>query len=171
MKISLQVNSKTVHVDVPPKKRLLDILREDLGLMGSKEGCGKGECGACTVLLDGKRVNSCLVPAFQLQGSRVVTIEGINEWPVYKSVKKSYIENGAVQCGFCMSGFVMSTVAFLQEKNTNLTEEEIKLGMGGNICRCTGYTKIINSVRDLSDHKEILSQIDLDWRTAFHERD
>ena len=110
----MTINSKQIDINVPPQKRLLDILREELGLIGTKEGCGKGECGACTVLLNGKSVNSCLVPAFQLEGSRVITVEGLQNWQVFNSIKRAYIENSSVQYGFCIPGFVMSTVPFLK---------------------------------------------------------
>ena len=156
MKIKMKVNNKQIELNISPKERLLDILRENLGLIGTKEGCGKGECGACTVLLDGKRVNSCLVPAFQLEGSKVLTIEGLEQWKSFNSIERAYIENGAVQCGFCISGFVMSTAALLNECSLPLTLEEIKHAMGGNLCRCTGYTKILQAIQELANQKEII---------------
>ena len=128
MKISLIINKKKREIDVEPKKRLLDILREDLGLVGTKEGCGKGECGACTVLLNGKRVNSCLIPAFQLEGSQVITVEGLRNWKVFKPIERAYIENGAVQCGFCFPGFVISTISFLKKNSSPVTLDKIKTG-------------------------------------------
>lgn len=168
MNLKFFVNRKHVEIDVSPKKRLLDILRDNLGLIGTKEGCGKGECGACTVFLNSARVNSCLIPAFQLSGARVLTIEGLQKWSVYSDIENSYIANGAVQCGFCMSGFVMSTVAYLKEKDARLSEDDIKSGIGGNICRCTGHTKIIEAVKDLSTNKEILIKIQMEWKNAFN---
>lgn len=175
MKLSFIVNNQNVLVDASPKKRLLDILRDDLDLIATKEGCGKGECGACTVLMNGVRVNSCLIPAFQLRDSIIVTVEGLKDWKVYPEIEKSYIENGAVQCGFCMSGFVMSTLAFLQEaktknkeQNAKIKEKDIQLGIGGNICRCTGHTKIIDAVLDLSQNKEVISKIHSEWDNVFH---
>ena len=167
MKISLIINKKEIEIDVEPKRRLLDILRDDLELNGTKEGCGKGECGACTVLLNGKSVNSCLVPAFQLEASRVVTIEGLQEWRVFEQIERAYIENGAVQCGFCMSGFVISTVVFLKDIAPPVEMDEIKFAFGGNICRCTGYTKIMLAIQELANQKDIVQQIREDWSNAF----
>ena len=181
MNVSFIVNKKKIEIDVSPKKRLLDILRDDLDLIATKEGCGKGECGACTVLMNGVRVNSCLVPAFQLEGSIIVTVEGLQNWKVYSDIEKAYIEHGAVQCGFCMTGFVMSTLAYLQEtgapiraaksqdKRTKINEKKIQQGISGNICRCTGHTKIIDAVVDLSQNKEIISKIHSEWKKAFNE--
>ena len=173
MKINFIVNNKKLKIEVSPKKRLLDILRDDLDLIATKEGCGKGECGACTVLMNGVRVNSCLVPAFQLQNAIIVTIEGLKDWKVYTDIEKSYIEHGAVQCGFCMSGFVMSTLAYLQESITNIEQikkidkKDIQLGIGGNICRCTGHTKIIDALLDLSDNKDVVTKIHSEWQNVF----
>lgn len=167
MKIRFNVNGNQIEFDISPKKRLLDILRENLGLIGTKESCGKGECGACTILLDGKRVNSCLIPALQLEGSKVVTIEGLERWKTFKSIERAYIENGAVQCGFCISGFVMSTAALLNECSPPVTLDEIKHELGGNLCRCTGYTKILQAIQELANQKEIIQQIQEDWRNEF----
>ena len=181
MNVSFIVNKKKIEIDVSPKKRLLDILREDLDLIATKEGCGKGECGACTVLMNGVRVNSCLVPAFQLEGSIIVTVEGLQNWKVYSDIEKAYIEHGAVQCGFCMTGFVMSTLAYLQEtgapigagksqdKRTKINEKQIQQGISGNICRCTGHTKIIDAIVDLSQNREIISKIHSEWKKVFNE--
>ncbi len=163
MKIKFTVNRQEVEVEVSPKKRLLDILREDLGLIGTKEGCGKGECGACTVLFNGRRVNSCLVPALQLPGSRVVTVEGVQRWPVYRAIENAYVEHGAVQCGFCIPGFVISTVGFLKENSFPVTGEQVKWGLGGNICRCTGYSKIVEAVQDLANQTDVVEQIREEW--------
>lgn len=167
MKIKFIVNEKETELEVSPKKRLLDILREDLDLVGTKEGCGKGECGACTVLMNGKRVNSCLIPALQLPGGQIVTIEGLQQWDSFSSIEKAYIEHGAVQCGFCMSGFVMSTVAFLAETPASVSPEQIKWQLAGNLCRCTGYEKIIEAVHDLSQQPELIQQIRKEWQNAF----
>jgi aerobic carbon-monoxide dehydrogenase small subunit len=167
MKIRFTINKKSTELDVEPKKRLLDILRDDLHFVATKEGCGKGECGACTVLLNGERVNSCLVPALQLEGSKVITVEGLRDWRVFKPIEKAFIENGAVQCGFCFPGFIISTVSFLKENHSPVTQEKIKYSFGGNICRCTGYTKIIQAIQGLADHKEIIDQIQKDWKNAF----
>jgi aerobic-type carbon monoxide dehydrogenase small subunit (CoxS/CutS family) len=167
MKIKFIVNGKKIELEVLPKKRLLDILREDLDLIGTKEGCGKGECGACTVLMNGKRVNSCLIPALQLPGSQIVTIEGLQQWNSFNSIEKAYIEHGAVQCGFCMSGFVMSTAAFLAESSAPKLPEQIKWELAGNLCRCTGYEKIMEAVHDLSQQPGLIQQFKNDWQNAF----
>ena len=167
MQIKFTVNKKNHELQVPPKKRLLDILREDLDLIGTKEGCGKGECGACTLLMNGKRVNSCLIPAFQVQGSYIVTIEGLQNWDSFISIEKAYIEHGAVQCGFCMSGFVMSSTAFLAKLSPPISVEKIKWELAGNLCRCTGYEKIIEAIHDLSQQQELIQQIRTDWQKAF----
>jgi aerobic carbon-monoxide dehydrogenase small subunit len=180
MNVNFKVNNKEASVEVSPKKRLLDILRDDLDLIATKEGCGKGECGACTVLMNGVRVNSCLVPAFQLPDAIIVTVEGLVNWKVYAEIEKAYVDHGAVQCGFCMSGFVMSTLAYLQEvsaKNQDthpgqarakIKEKDIQYGIGGNICRCTGHTKIIDAVLDLSQNKNVISKIYSEWDSVFH---
>ncbi|OQX95856.1 (2Fe-2S)-binding protein [candidate division KSB1 bacterium 4572_119] len=161
------VNGKKIKLNVSPKKRLLDILRDDLGLTGTKEGCGKGECGACTVLMDEKRVNSCLIPALQLENKQIVTVEGIKDWSVYKSIERTYIENGAVQCGFCISGFVMSTLSLLKNHSTPVTTDQIKKSMGGNLCRCTGYSRIIKAIQELSNNEKVIQKINKDWRNEF----
>jgi aerobic-type carbon monoxide dehydrogenase small subunit (CoxS/CutS family) len=155
MKLTFTVNGKDRAVEVPPQKRLLDILREDLGLTGSKEGCGRGECGSCTVLLNGRRVNSCLVPAFQLPGNSVITIEGLQTWSGFRLVEQAFTEHGAVQCGFCMPGYVMSAVSLLQEASLPLDLKEVKFRVAGNMCRCTGYSKILEVFMDLQNRKEL----------------
>jgi aerobic-type carbon monoxide dehydrogenase small subunit (CoxS/CutS family) len=167
MQIIFAVNREKLILDVSPKKRLLDILREDLDLIGAKEGCGKGECGACTVLMNGKRVNSCLIPALQLSGSQIVTIEGVQNWDSFNSIEKAYIEHGAVQCGFCMSGFVISSAAFLAGSIPPISLEKIKWDLAGNLCRCTGYEKIVEAVHDLSQQRELIQQIKNDWQNVF----
>lgn len=169
MKFRFKVNNKIIEIDVSPKKRLLDVLRDELDLIATKEGCGKGECGACTVLMNGVRINSCLVPAFQLQDAIIVTVEGLVNWEVYSDIEKSYVNHGAVQCGFCMSGFVMSTLAYLNEIDSKVNEKEIQQGIGGNICRCTGHTKIVDAVVDLSQNKEVISKIHSEWKDVFSE--
>ncbi len=159
MKITFNVNGKDRSLELSPQKRLLDILREDLELTGSKEGCGKGECGSCTVLLNGKRVNSCLVPAFQLPGSAVITIEGLQNWPGFQLVEQAFTEHGAVQCGFCMPGYVMSAVSVLQETPLPLDLKEVKFRVAGNMCRCTGYSKILEVFMDLQNRKDLLKAV------------
>lgn len=146
MKLEFTVNGKNVGLEVPPDRRLLDILREDLGLTGTKEGCGEGECGACTVLLDRRAVHSCLTVAAQLSGREVVTIEGLSDGGEMSDLQRAFVEETAIQCGYCTTGMVMSARALLYE-NPNPTEEEIRIALAGNICRCSGYTQIIRAVK------------------------
>lgn len=146
MKLEFIVNGKSVSLEVPPDRRLLDILREDLGLTGTKEGCGEGECGACTVLLDRRAVHSCLTVAAQLSGKEVVTIEGLSDCGEMSDLQRAFVEETAIQCGYCTTGMVMSARALLYE-NPNPTEEEIRIALAGNICRCSGYTQIIRAVK------------------------
>lgn len=167
MLIEFEVNGNPFKADIDPKVRLLDVLRDDLDLISAKEGCGKGECGACTVFMDGLRVNSCLIPVFQAHKSKIFTVEGVSRWPVYQPLEKAYIEHGAVQCGFCMSGFVMSTMAYLNEVNEGLSDEDIRFALGGNLCRCTGYSKIIDAVRDLAADGELVKSVREEWKHAF----
>lgn len=153
IEIHVRVNGKECTVTTDPTKRLLDMLREDLHLTGTKEGCGIGECGACTVILNGKTINSCLVLAGQAEGSEIITIEGIegkdgNLHPL----QDAFIEAGAVQCGFCTPGMIISAYALLQE-NPKPTIEEIKEAVAGNLCRCTGYKQIIQAVNIVSEQK------------------
>ncbi len=146
MKIRFTVNGRQVERETDARTRLLDLLREDLALTGTKEGCGEGECGACTVLIDGRAVNSCLVLAPQIDGKSVLTIEGLADGETLHPIQQAFVEKGGVQCGFCTPGFIMSTVALLQE-NPDPTDEEILTALEGNLCRCTGYTKIVEAVR------------------------
>ena len=146
MKVKFQVNGRVVEPDVSPWRRLLDVLREDLHLTGTKEGCGEGECGACTVMIDGQIVNSCLVPVAQVEGCEIKTIEGIafSESQLH-AVQQAFIECGGAQCGICTPGMVIAAVNLL-EKTPKPTEPEIRNGLAGNLCRCTGYVKIFESV-------------------------
>ncbi len=142
-----KVNGKPVAVKAPPGRRLLDCLREDLGLIGSKEGCGEGECGACTVLVDGEPVVSCIVPVGQLSdGTEILTIEGIEKKRAGRLLQRAYLEMGAVQCGYCIPGMVVSSYALLL-KNPKPTTKAIREALSGNLCRCTGYAKIIAAVK------------------------
>ena len=150
MKFECIVNGKTRVIDSPPMKRLLDILRQDLGLMGAKEGCGEGECGACAVLLDGRLVNSCMVPAFQLPGRRVETIEALARDGKPDVLQQAFMDSGAVQCGFCTPGMVMAARALLAH-NPSPTREEIRAGIAGNLCRCTGYESIVDAVETAAE--------------------
>lgn len=145
MKLSFYVNNRLVQLETDPDRRLLDILREDLSLTGTKEGCAEGECGACTVLLDGEAVHSCLTLAIQLEGRHVVTIEGLSETGELDILQKAFVEEIAIQCGFCTTGMIMSAKALLL-KNPTPTEEEIRVALSGNICRCSGYVQIVRAV-------------------------
>ncbi len=153
MRIDLTVNGERVECDVAPGMRLLDLLRDRLHLLGTKEGCGEGECGACTVLLDGRPVASCLVLASQADGKEVLTIEGISDGERLHPIQRAFVETGAVQCGFCTPGFIMSTYALLKE-NPHPSEEEIRTALEGNLCRCTGYAKIIEAVNRAAEMME-----------------
>jgi len=136
--------------------RLLDVLREQCELTGSKEGCGEGECGACSVFINGEIVNSCLVPAFQMQGADIQTIEGIADGELLHSVQKSFLEHGGAQCGICTPGMIMAAVDLLKKHN-DPSEEEVREGLAGNLCRCTGYIKIFESVLKACQRKELAS--------------
>ncbi|RJP71413.1 MAG: (2Fe-2S)-binding protein [Ignavibacteriales bacterium] len=146
MKINFILNKTKINIDVEPNRRLLDLLREDFGYTGTKEGCGIGECGACTVIVNNRAVNSCLMLACQIDGCEILTIEGLSENGELHRLQKNFLEKGAVQCGFCTPGMIMSTYALLLE-NPNPTEEEIKEAIEGNLCRCTGYKQIIDAVK------------------------
>lgn len=143
--VNLNVNGKDYSVEVDGSTRLLDLLRDSLGLTGTKEGCGEGECGACTVIMDGEIVDSCLVLAFQCEGKEVITIEGVQTGDILHPAQQAFIEKGAVQCGFCIPGMVLSTKAIL-DKSEDPTDEEIREGISGNLCRCTGYNKMVEAV-------------------------
>ena len=146
MKVAFTVNGKKRRVDAPPMKRLLDVLRDECGLTGTKEGCGEGECGACSVLLDGELVNSCLVPAVQAEGRKIVTVEGLAKGKTLHPVQQAFWEQGGAQCGICTPGMLLASVDLLA-KNPRPSEAEIREGLSGNLCRCTGYVKIVESVQ------------------------
>jgi carbon-monoxide dehydrogenase small subunit len=148
MKIEFRVNGKKRKLKVPPMKRLLDTLREDLELTGTKEGCGEGECGACTVLIDGEPVNSCLVPTCQVDGARVTTVEGLAGRKLSK-LQRAFLEHGGAQCGICTPGMLLAAAALPRRA----TADEIREGLAGNLCRCTGYVKIIDAVAAALDGK------------------
>lgn len=143
------LNGEACHTEIPEDATLLKVLRDILHLTGTKEGCGEGDCGACTVLVDGRSVNSCLFPAVQVEGCQVMTIEGVEAHPELARIQKAFVDYGAVQCGFCSPGMIMSTVALLQ-KNPKPTEEEIRRGLSGNICRCTGYQAMVDAIQSLA---------------------
>jgi len=143
--IKLRVNGYLRELAVKPHQTLLEVLRGPLELTGVKEGCGLGECGACTVLMNGKPVNSCLVLALEADGSEILTIEGLAQGGKLHPIQKAFVEKGAIQCGFCTPGAVMATVGLLKEK-TKVSREEIKKALLGNLCRCTGYIKIMEAV-------------------------
>ena len=140
------LNGEACHTEIPEDATLLKVLRDILHLTGTKEGCGEGDCGACTVLVDGRSVNSCLFPAVQAEGCQVMTIEGVEAHPELARIQKAFVDYGAVQCGFCSPGMIMSTVALLQ-KNPKPTDEEIRRGLSGNICRCTGYQALVDAIQ------------------------
>jgi len=144
--IKLTVNDTEYTIYVKPQATLLDIIREDLGLIGAKEGCGEGECGACTVLMDGLAVNACLILAAEADGKKITTIEGLANGSELHPIQQAFVDIGGLQCGFCTPGMILSTKALL-DKNNDPTDEEIRKGLEGNFCRCTGYTKIIESVK------------------------
>lgn len=146
--IEFNLNGKDIKVDVPEDERLLDMLRDRLMLTGTKEGCGIGECGACTVIVDGEAVNSCLTFAASVDGKSVTTIEGVAQNGELAPIQKSILEHNALQCGFCTPGIVMSIKALL-DSNPKPTEEEIKIAISGNLCRCTGYQQILEAVDDV----------------------
>ena len=146
MKLTFVLNGKNTSLEVAPDKRLLDLLREDLHMTGTKEGCGEGECGACTVIIDGEAVHSCLVLACQLEGRSVLTIEGLAENGELDRIQRNFVEETAVQCGYCTTGMIMSAKALLMH-NPHPTVEEIRVALSGNICRCSGYSQIIRAVQ------------------------
>lgn len=145
MPFQFSVNGRACSVDAPPMARLLDVLREDLRYTGPKEGCGEGECGACTVLIDGLPVNSCLVPVIQVQGAEVVTVEGLANDGRLSALQDAFVRCGAAQCGICTPGFLVTAHALLA-KNPHPTRDEARDALSGNLCRCTGYQKIIDAV-------------------------
>jgi carbon-monoxide dehydrogenase small subunit len=139
------VNGVECTMHAPPMARLLDVLREELRLTGVKEGCGEGECGACSVLLDGELVNSCLVPVMQVEGARITTIEGVALGPRLHAVQQAFLEQGGAQCGICTPGMILAAISLL-ERHPRPTDEQIREGLAGNLCRCTGYGRIFAAV-------------------------
>jgi carbon-monoxide dehydrogenase small subunit len=147
---TFDLNGKSVAVEAKSTTTLLDLLRVQLGVTSVKKGCEQGECGACTVLLDGLPVTSCLILAPQVDGRHVTTVEGLAENPLMKELRNAFMENGAVQCGFCTPGMLLSSYALLRD-NPHPSEEEVRAGIEGNICRCTGYVKIIEAILDAAE--------------------
>lgn len=145
IEVTCKINGKSSHFEIYPMARLLDVIRENAQLTGTKEGCGEGECGACSILLNGELVNSCLVPAIQAQGAEIMTIEGVATSELHP-IQTAFLETGGTQCGICTPGMIIASINLLK-KNPSPTEAEIREGLAGNICRCTGYMKIFDAVR------------------------
>ncbi len=148
-KIRFTINGEVKEMEVQPNKTLLKMLREDLDLIGVKEGCGAGECGACTVLVNNKPVNSCLMLAVEADGKEILTIEGLSDGTNLDPVQESFLKHNAIQCGYCTPGMVMSAKALLN-RNLHPTEEDVKEALAGNLCRCTGYQRIVDAVLDVA---------------------
>lgn len=146
--IQLEINKREYELAVEPNLTLADLLREELGLTGTKKGCEMGDCGSCTVIMDGKNVNSCLILAVQASGSRIETIEGLETSSGLHPLQQSFVEKGAIQCGFCTAGMILSGKTLL-EKNPHPSELEVREALSGNLCRCTGYQKIVEAVTDV----------------------
>jgi carbon-monoxide dehydrogenase small subunit len=152
MMINIQINGTAHALDVPPMKRLLDVLREDLHLTGTKEGCGEGECGACSVIVDGEVINSCLVPVCQVSGSTILTVEGLARDGRLDPLQRAFLECGGAQCGICTPGMLIAARALLDE-TPRPSREDIKEAIAGNLCRCTGYIKIIDAIEQASSSR------------------
>jgi aerobic-type carbon monoxide dehydrogenase small subunit (CoxS/CutS family) len=148
--LSMTVNNHTIALEIQPDELLVDVLRDRLGLIGTKVGCNEGECGACTVLMDGQAVLSCLIPALRADGRKITTIEGLSDGERLHPIQTAFLEHGAVQCGYCIPGFVMSAKALL-DVNPHPSREEIKEAIAGNLCRCTGYVKIMEAIEAAAD--------------------
>ncbi len=151
--VSFTVNGKKITVETPPEKSLLDVLREDLHLTGTKAGCREGDCGACTVIMNGKTVNSCLVFAGQAQDAEITTIEGLSTNGKLHPLQQAFIDKGAVQCGFCIPGMILSAKALL-DANSKPSRPDIKEAISGNLCRCTGYKKIVEAIETAAEQME-----------------
>lgn len=156
MRISFEVNGRVSEVETPPMRRLLDVLREELRLTGTKEGCGEGECGACSVIVDGEVINSCLVPVCQVDGTSVITVEGLARDGRLDPLQQAFLECGGAQCGICTPGMLISARALL-DSNRAPTRDEIKEAIAGNLCRCTGYIKIIDAIEHAARMGESVS--------------
>lgn len=152
--ITLHINGTPHTLDVPPMKRLLDVLRHDLALTGTKEGCGEGECGACAVLLNGDLVNSCLIPALQAHGATLCTIEGVSQNNALHPIQQCFLERGGAQCGICTPGMILATEQLLQT-HPHPTLAQIQEGLAGNLCRCTGYMRIFEAVEQAAQQANL----------------
>ncbi len=152
--ISFKLNGKDMKMEIKPQLLLLDMLREELGLTGTKNGCGEGDCGACTVLFDGKPICSCLALAVNADGHEITTVEGLGSEEKLDPLQQAFIDEGAVQCGFCTPGMLLSAKALLN-KNNDPSDAEIKRAISGNLCRCTGYTKIVKAIKKAAKMKEV----------------
>jgi len=151
--IELSVNGEKYQLRVEPRRTLVEVLRENLGLMGTKKSCNEGECGACTLIMDGKAVTSCLVLALDAQGKEIITVEGLSEGETLHPIQESFLKHGGVQCGFCTPGMVMSAKSLLDD-NPNPTLDETRRAISGNLCRCTGYQHIIDSIMAVPELKK-----------------
>jgi carbon-monoxide dehydrogenase small subunit len=151
--IRLVVNDEPTSLNVESHWTLLKVIRDSMGLTGTKEGCGEGECGTCTVLVDGKAVNACLILAVDMDGRTVTTIEGLAQGSELHPLQKAFLEKGAVQCGFCTPGMILTAKSLL-DQNPHPSEEEIRFAIAGNLCRCTGYAKIVDAIRTLAERRE-----------------
>lgn len=149
VEITCVINGKKINASIRPEQLLVDFLRDEIGLTGTKRGCGIGECGACTVIMNGCTVASCLVPAAAIDEAEILTVEGLSEGEKLHVLQQAFIEHGAVQCGFCTPGMLLSAKALL-DKNPHPTREEIRVAISGNVCRCTGYSKIVDAVESVA---------------------
>jgi aerobic-type carbon monoxide dehydrogenase small subunit (CoxS/CutS family) len=153
--LTMRINGQNVTVNIRADELLVDVLRDRLGLTGTKIGCNEGECGACTVIMDGQPVLSCLIPAMRAQGRDILTIEGLGDGETLHPLQQAFVDHGAVQCGYCIPGFIMSAKALLDAK-PHPSREEIKEAIAGNLCRCTGYVKIIEAIEAaVDDHRRV----------------
>lgn len=150
--LTMTVNGHSVTVEIDVDELLVDVLRDRLGLIGTKVGCNEGECGACTVIMDGDPVLSCLIPALRAEGRQIITIEGLSDGDTLHPLQQAFVEHGAVQCGYCIPGFIMSAKALL-DVNPHPNREQIKEAIAGNLCRCTGYVKIIEAIEAVAAQK------------------
>ena len=165
--ITFYLNNKKVTYDGDPEKTLLKYLRLEQHITSVKDGCsGQAACGACTVEINGKAKLSCVTKMRTLEDTRIYTPEGFPEY-VLDTIAKAFVNKGAVQCGFCISGFVMSTLSLLKNHSTPVTTDQIKKSMGGNLCRCTGYSRIIKAIQELSNNEKVIQKINKDWRNEF----